>query len=195
MIFKDKLTTMSAVEFGHLFVYYKSRFTAIAYRYVRNNTVAEDIVSDSFMSFWELIVTKQKNIDKIDSPSYILIIIRNKCLDWLRTQSRHTRIENQIYKLRKQVIDADIMSLEAFDPKELFCSEVALITQQTLNALPELTRNVFIAKRTAGMTYKEIASSYAISERKVEFELDKAMKQMRLSLKDYLPFLLLFLLQ
>ena len=70
---------------------------------------------------------------------------------------------------------------------------MALITQQTLSEMPELTRNVFIAKRFKDMSYKEIASLYTISERKVEFELDKAMKQMRISLKDYLPFLLILL--
>ena len=193
MISSNKLVTMSAAEFGRLFLHYKPRFTTIARRYVRNETVADDVVSDSFMTFWDAVVSNKICIDKVDYPPYILTIIRNKCLDWLRAESRHTRIEHQIYELRQQVIETDIRSLEAFDPKELFCSEVALITQQTLNEMPELTRNVFIAKRFKDMTYKEIASLYSINERKVEFELDKAMKQMRLSLKDYLPFLLVLI--
>ena len=193
MISSDKLTTMSAAEFGRLFLHYKPRFTTIARRYVRSETVAEDVVSDSFMTFWDAIVSDKICLNKEDYPPYILTIIRNKCLDWLRAESRHTRIEHQLYELRQQLIETDIRSLEAFDPKELFCSEVALITQQTLSEMPELTRNVFIAKRFKDMSYKEIASLYTISERKVEFELDKAMKQMRISLKDYLPFLLILL--
>ena len=49
----EKQEPLSAAEFGRLFMTYRARFEVIARRYVRSDAVAEDIVSDSFMAFWE----------------------------------------------------------------------------------------------------------------------------------------------
>lgn len=181
---------LTTVDFGHLFAIYRAKFKVIAFRYVRNDTVAEDLVSDSFMAFWE-------NRDKIppdtNFPAYILVIVRNRCLDYLRAQSLHQKIEHEVYQLKQQLIAADIRSLEAFDSNEIFSEEIASIVRQSLEQLPELTRNVFLARRFNEMTYKEIADKYGVTTRRVEFELEKALKLLRVSLKDYLPALLILL--
>lgn len=44
---------MTSMQFGRLFACYRPRFELLANRYVRNRTVAEDIVSESFMTLWE----------------------------------------------------------------------------------------------------------------------------------------------
>lgn len=176
--------TLTIADFGCLFANYQGKFKMIAYRYVRSDAVAEDLVSDSFMAFWE-------NRDKIPGganlPAYILVIVRNKCLDYLRAQSLHQKIEHEMYQLRQQVLAADIRSLQAFNPNELFSEEVASIVQRALEDLPKLTRDVFVAHRFDDMTYKEIADKHRITSRRVEFEITKAVKQLRIALKDYLP--------
>lgn len=181
---------MTTAEFGRLFAVWRSRFEAFACRYVRSASVAEDLVSDSFMSFWE-------NRDRIsvetNLQAYLLIIVRNKCLDWLRAQSLHMKIEQEVYELRRRVVAADIRSLQAFDPESIFSEEVAAIVKQSLDRLPELTRKVFVARRFDEMSYKEIAQKYGITERRVEFELEKTVKLLRVTLKDYLYLLFLLL--
>ena len=72
-------------------------------------------------------------------------------------------------------------------------AEVAAIVRQSLDRLPELTREVFVARRFEELSYKEIAEKYGITVRRVEFELEKAVKQLRVALKDYLPVLLMLL--
>ena len=89
---------------------------------------------------------------------------------------------------------ADIRSLEAIDPRELFSDEVETIVRRSLEELPELTRRVFEARRFEGRSYKEIADQNGNSERRVEFEQEKAIRQLRVALKDYLPALFLGLL-
>ena len=178
---------MTTAEFGRLFATWRARFEAIACRYVRSAAVAEDLVSDSFMSFWE---NRGRIPADANLQAYILIIVRNKCLDWLRAQSLHAKIEQEVYELRRRVLAADIRSLQAFNPEEIFSEEVAAIVRQSLDRLPELTRDVFIARR---LSYKEIAEKYGITVRRVEFELEKAVKQLRVALKDYLPVLLMLL--
>ena len=66
--------------------------------------------------------------------------------------------------------------------------------RQSLDRLSELTREVFVARRFEELSYKEIAEKYGITVRRVEFELEKAVKQLRVALKDYLPVLLMLLL-
>lgn len=181
---------MTTAEFGRLFATWRARFEAIACRYVRSAAVAEDLVSDSFMSFWE---NRGRIPADANLQAYILIIVRNKCLDWLRAQSLHAKIEQEVYELRRRVLAADIRSLQACNPEEIFSAEVAAIVRQSLDRLPELTREVFVARRFEELSYKEIAEKYGITVRRVEFELEKAVKQLRVALKDYLPVLLMLL--
>lgn len=182
---------MTTAEFGRMFSAWRNRFEAIACRYVRSAAVAEDLVSDSFMSFWE---NRGRIPADTNLQAYIMIIVRNKCLDWLRAQSLHMKIEQEVYEFRRRVVAADIRSLQAFNPESIFSDEVVAIVRQSLERLPELTRGVFIARRFEEMSYKEIAEKFDITVRRVEFELDKVMKHLRVALKDYLPLLPVLLL-
>lgn len=181
---------ITASEFGNLFAAWRARFEAVAYRYVRNRSAVEDIISDSFMAFWE---NRNQIPAEVNIQAYILTIVRNKSLDWLRSQSLHQKIEQDVYSLRQRILAADIRSLGALDPADLFSGEVGTIVEQTLERLPELTRMVFTDRRFNGLSYKEISEKYDISVRRVEFELEKATKHLRVALKDYLS-VLLFLL-
>ena len=181
---------MTTADFGRLFTAYRMRFETIACRYVRNAAVAEDLVSDSFMAFWE---NRMRLSADINLQAYILTIVRNKCLDWLRAQSLHLKIEQEVYQLERRRMDADIRSLQAFNPEEIFSEEVARIVRQSLDRMPDLTREVFIDHRFGDLSYKQIADKHNITPRRVEFELTKALKELRTALKDYLPALLFLL--
>lgn len=181
---------MSTTEFGRLFAACRPQFEAIACRYVRNPAVAEDLVSDSFIACWE---SRDRIPDDANLQAYLLTVVRNKCLDWLRSQRLHLKIEQEVYHLRLRTLDADIRSLQAFDPEAIFSEEVTTIVRKSLESLPALTREVFLARRFAEKSYKEIAEQQGITLRRVEFELEKAVKQLRKALRDYLP-VLIFLL-
>lgn len=45
--------------------------------------------------------------------------------------------------------------------------------------------------RFEGLTYNEIAAKYNVTPRKVKRDIQKVLEKMRVSLKDYLPALLL----
>ena len=71
-----KTGSISSTEFGKLFFEFKPRFIALAYRYVRDRETAEDLVSDSFMTFWEMHETLPADINV---PAYILTSVKNRC--------------------------------------------------------------------------------------------------------------------
>ena len=83
--------------------------------------------------------------------------------------------------------------MELCDPVHLFAGEVEALVRQSLEELPELTRYVFIDQRLNGKSYRDIAVEYAISERRVETELARALDKLRRRLKDYLPVILVSL--
>ena len=71
--------------------------------------------------------------------------------------------------------------------------DMQALVRQSLEELPELTRYIFIDQRLKGKSYRDIAVEYAISERRVETELARALDKLRRRLKDYLPVILVSL--
>ena len=100
---------------------------------------------------------------------------------------------NEIRESQSRIVQENIRSLELCDPVHLFAGEVEALVRQSLEELPELTRYIFIDQRLKGKSYRDIAVEYAISERRVETELARALDKLRRRLKDYLPVILVSL--
>lgn len=82
---------LSPTDFGKLFISHRNSFVAIARSYVRDQAVAEDIVSECFTTFWD----KRESIDIQTTPeAYIVRSVKNKCLNHLRDHSRTVSAEN-----------------------------------------------------------------------------------------------------
>ena len=177
-------------QFGHLYNQYRQRFVLIARRYVRDRMVAEDIVADSFVAFWN---SRSKLASDTNLPAYILTIVKNNCLNWLRAQQIHFRIEDDLASTQSRLIDANIRSLSAMNPSNLFASDVQSIVSDAIARMPKLTREIFILNRNTGMTYAEIAEELGISQRRVTSEMQAALSILRKALKDYMPAWLLTL--
>ena len=97
----DKHITLE--NFERLYSEYKPRFIIIARSYIRNNMAAEDIVTDSFLYFWE-------NKDKLNITTtiqaYILGSVKHGCLEWLRNQKNRLKIQQQIHTTAYRSIKA-----------------------------------------------------------------------------------------
>lgn len=171
-------------EFRKFYEAHKTRFENFAYGYVQDSCVAEDIVTDSFVYFWE-------NRDRIEDPSnpaaYVLTTVRHKSLNYLRTLRSRVRIQNRISQLQQRILDENIRSLEQCDISLLFTDEIRSLVKTCVDRMPELTRQVFYARKQEYLSYREIAQRLNITERRVETELEKSMQQLRKVLQDYLP--------
>jgi RNA polymerase sigma-70 factor (ECF subfamily) len=179
----DTKNTITKSEFERLYLQYRPRFVTIATGYVRDRMVAEDIVTDCFMSYFE---NRDRLSAEIMPVMYIMTSVRNRCLNWLRDQSTHNRIEEHIQQTSQRSIKANLMSLEVCDPHKLFEDEVSEIVRREISAMPTITQRVLTGLRFEGRSYADIASELGISVRRVEYEVQKAMKKLRNALKDYL---------
>ena len=174
---------------GGVYAEYRTYFVRIAVSYVRDRMVAEDLVSDTFLKIWESRTeTTPRNL-----PAYLLTALKRKCLDYLRDQAIHLRIQQNMHQTSARVVGERIARLEANDPQNLMMSEALAIIERELRRMPEQRRRIFIAHRYEEMSYREIAAVYELSEGQVTYELRAAKEALKAALKDYLPLIGLLL--
>lgn len=186
-----KLEKHTALEdFERLYSEYKPRFIIIARSYIRNDMVAEDIVTDSFLYFWE-------NRDKLNItttiPAYILGSVRHGCLEWLRNEKNRLKIQQQIHTTTYRSIKAKITVLESTNPEASFTAEIQSIIDGEISKMPEPMRQIFLYNRFEGKTYQEIADITGINVRNVTANIQRALALMRIALNDYLIVLIITL--
>ena len=167
--------------------YYKKSFF-FAKSYVHDDLAAEDIASDSLIKLWEKLKTEK--IDYIEP--LILTILKNKALDYLKHEEVKRTAFESMADWHQQELSIRISTLESCDPNEIFSDEVESIIRETLKLLPEQTRQIFLLSRFENKSNKEIAEQMGISIKGVEYHISKALKALRITLKDYLPLFYFF---
>ena len=168
--------SLSEVERFNLL--YKSSFNKVcnfACFYVRNKQVSEDITMDAFLQLLETM-----KVESVDNPMALLItIVKHKSLDYLKTQVRRENTKDDLIQWKQRELAIRI-----------FSQEIKSIVMKTLNQLPKQTQKVFIMSRFENKSGKEIAQILGISVKGVDYHMNKALKELRIALKDYLPVLI-----
>ncbi|WP_085536188.1 RNA polymerase sigma-70 factor [Massilibacteroides vaginae] len=184
-------TTSEIKAFNKLFADYQGLFVRFANTYINDKDVSEDIVIEGIMYYWE---NKDKLTSDSNIPAYILEVIKHKCLNYLRHIRIREDVEQNIREHHHRVNNLRIATLEACDPEELFSIEAQQLINEALKLMSDKTRQIFIMSRFENKTYSEIAECFELSEKSVEYHISKALKIMRLKLKDYIVTLLFFII-
>ena len=187
---KTDTSILTQQSFEKLFRLYQRKLYAIAYSLVHDANTAEDIVHDSFMTIWE-------NRDAVQFTSieaYLFCVVKKRCLKYRRDRYTGKAVYEKILMKERGVMDFYTRTIESCNPDELFQREIIEICRKQLEQMPELTKQIFIAHKLEGKSYKEIADMLCINFKKVDRELQQAAMKLRLSLKDYLLLLVVILL-
>lgn len=161
---------------------YWPRLYAFANIYVINKEAAKEIVQDTFLVLWSQRKYLEDNTCLI---TYLMVVGRNKCLNYLKSLQLHTipiddLNEYTVYQ-RSNVYVLEDDSLEILITKEL-----AQAIATSLEKLPAQTKEIFILSRYNGLKNKEIADQLGISTKSVEYHIKNALKQLKSDLiKDY----------
>jgi len=142
--------------------------------YIRNKSVAEDIVQDIFIYFWE-----KKEIIKMDSSvkSYLLTAARNKYLNHLRSEKSHLAINQEIISNSETFVNPNYNLLDI--------SRIEGLINESIDKLPPRCREVYLLHKHDNLSYKEIASRMEISEKTVENQMTIAIRKLREQLTPY----------
>lgn len=175
---------MSEIEqFNTIYSTYYDKTFRFARMYVRNDQVAEDIATESLIKLWE---TMRK--ETVEKPlALLLTILKNKSLDHLRQQASMQEAFEGMAEWQQRELSIRISTLDACNPDDIFSEEIRSILARTLNELPPQTKKVFMMSRFEQKSGKEIAEALGISVKGADYHIAKALKALRISLKDYLP--------
>lgn len=160
-----------------------------AREYVIREEDAENIVHDIFLEIWE---KKWEFSSRLNFTGFIFIILKNKCIDFLR----HKTIEqNAVHAIQDEYalsLKLKFESLEALDNKLLSDTDIDTVIQKAIDCLPPKCREVFIMNKFEGKKQKAIAEELQISIHTVESQMAIAYKKLKEALKDYVPLFVFF---
>lgn len=175
------------LAFNKLYTEYSRRFIRFARSYVQTDEEVEDIVNDSFMYYWE----NRATIDNSNLSAYLLTVVKHRCLNYLKRQALEEQVKSDFHSLEEWELQLKITTLEACNPDLLMSHEIQALVQRALAALPAQTREVLLRSRYHSQSNKEIAAALGISVKAVEYHISKALRVLRVVLKDYFPLWLL----
>ena len=113
--------------FNKFFIDYQQRFVHFACTYVHDEAVAEDFVVESMMYYWE---NKDRLSADTNIPAYVLTTIKHKCIDYLRHQQVYQDASDEIARIYAWELSGRIMTLEDFEPYEVFTKEIQEIVDK-----------------------------------------------------------------
>lgn len=183
--YPDKNINLSnAKAFEFLFKENFAPLVRYAAEIVKDQDVAEEIVENSFVNYWE-------NLESINtSPlQYLYKSVYNSCLNYLK----HIGIENN-YKLyfHNYIVPREMEDQQHHYPlNRLMTEELQTLLQKTINELPDQCRKVFELSRYENLTNEEISKNLNMTINTVKTHIGRALKKLRETLQHYRDFLLL----
>lgn len=164
--------------FDYFFDKYYQGLCVYAYRMLKSNSEAEDLVQDFFVRILE----NRKTISiETSIKSYFIRSVHNRCLDNLAHQK--VKINHEQFKL-KMMSDDDLQEYPLLD------SELTKQIDKAIQNLPDGIRETFMLNRFDGLSYQQIAKQENVSVKAIEYRISKALTILRKDLGDYLLLLL-----
>ncbi|GGB95827.1 MULTISPECIES: RNA polymerase sigma-70 factor [Dyadobacter] len=142
-------------------------------------STAEDLVQETFVKFW---LGRHKFDIQKNIQAYLNGMLKNNIINYFHQEQKKKTIA---FHDDEEVLDNETSEYLEFNNLHEFY-------EQSLLKLPQKCREVFILSRK-GYSLKEISASMQISEKTVEAHISKALKILRVEMKDYIAFAVLFL--
>lgn len=156
-------------EYETLFRRNYKRLCQRVQRITGNAAVAEDLVQEVFISFWN-----DAKWQEVGNPeAYLYRAAINKALNHVSSQKRRTIIAQQYQQEQNHTVEPD---------QKLELQELQQQVQQAIDTLPPMCRKVFLLSRYEEMTHKEIADFLSISPNTVDNHIKKALAILRKAL-------------
>lgn len=179
----EKIKNGDEVAFKVLYNKYFPRLYYFIYEFIPIDDIAENIVHDTFITFWEKRHTLR---DDLNISSYLYSVAKNNCLSKLRDQRYRKRIFIS-GSLESKELAQNLKALSAVDTSVIVFRELEQIIEKTLEGLSPQCKKVFMLSRFEGMKNREIAERLNITTKAVEGNITRSLKIFKSALKDYLP--------
>ena len=165
---------MTRNDFEHLIQQLSRKLYGSAYRILRNQEEAEDVVQEVFIKLWNMSekLDQYKSIDALATA-----MTRNYCIDLIRKQKHYSTVDYNII---------DHQNITSPSPHEqMENTESGEILNIIIGSLPESFRIVFKLRDIEGASYEEIAEKTDQNINTLRVTLSRARKIIRDEYKKY----------
>ena len=146
---------------------YQSRMFALTRHYTKNPVEMEDLVQEAFLKAFTRLDTFQH---QSSFYTWLYRIATNTILDWMKRRGR-----SPVTSVEDPELIAEPAKLKIAAPDaQLERNEIARITHEVLEHLPDIFRQVLVMREFEEMAYQDIAETLGISIGTVESRLFRA---------------------
>lgn len=176
-------TESGSIVFEDVFKAHFKNLHAYACTIVKDDVMAEEMVQNVFYKIWE---RKAHLSIQTSLTAYLYRAVYHESLNYIKHQKVKTAYQSYATaRMNQQTDNAE---------KKVLLGELEQRLRTALQELPEQCRTIFQMSRFEELKYQEIADKLGLSIKTVENQMGKALKLMRLKLIDFLPFVILSLL-
>lgn len=160
--------------FDFLFNQYYASLSRFSYSFVKDQDKAENLVQEVFIKLWE---KREKISPDRNLFSYLMGMVRNQSIDYLRKEKLNAKIYAQIHSEETGNTTEEQVLVNDFEEKLL----------KSIMKLPERCRIAFELSRFDGLSNREIAQYMEISVKGVEALIGRSLKLLRTELLEFFP--------
>ncbi|SEW54232.1 RNA polymerase sigma factor [Chitinophaga arvensicola] len=178
----ELLAKGSEYAFTELFSRYRTKVYSVAFRFLRSQAAAEEVVQDVFLKCWlkREALTEVKNLD-----AYLKTVTRNLVLNRFRKLANEAAAQQELSRRDIMVNDTDHLILD---------HQYQEIIQAALGQLPPQQREVYRLAKEEGLSHEAIAARMQISTVTVKSHMARALQSIRRYLNGSISILLLMTL-
>jgi RNA polymerase sigma-70 factor (family 1) len=165
--------------FKEIYNRYWDKLFNSAFKRLNNAQLSEEIVQDVFTKLW---IKRERLAFVAGVSNYLFTAIKYNVIDYYRKQLQRTNYQNYLGLSHSGYTNNT--------EENIFVRDLKASVQYELNLLPPKCRSVYELSRHQYKTNREIALLLNISEKTVEGHLTRALAQLRLSLSDYMVFVI-----
>ena len=154
------------------------RYAAALHRFVRQivrrDDLADDVVQDVFVSTWE---RRKELVITTSVRSYLYRAAKNQALNAIRHESAEARARSSLIT----DVDADGVPVaggyaQNQGEEAVAAKELDAIVRRALELLQPQLREVFLLRRTHGLSYAEIAAALGLQVVTVRSQMSRAVR-------------------
>ncbi len=169
-------------SFERIFSAYYEALVHYANTLLNDMDEAEDRVQQVYVMLWE----KQKSLEIHTSiRAFLYKSVYHACLNKIKQQKVRSKYAENVE------LTGDVGT----HYEKLIEKELRQKVDEAIDLLPEQCARIFKMSRFEQLKYQEIADQLGLSVKTIENQMGKALKILRVQLKEYMPLLFIFLMK
>ena len=175
------------VAFEFFFYKFYNNIVGFCVQFIYDENEAKNITQEAFLNLWK----QREKIETVNGiSSFLYTYSKSKCLNIIRHKKVKDKYINNTLTDRENLLNIEILQSLKFD--SLTFTELENLIFNSINELPEKTKEIFNKKKFENKKNQEIADEMNISIKTVEVHFSNAIKVLKIKLSDYLPSILLY---